>query len=88
MNTYQPKYWNNKGKYQKAYDILYKLLQIPSEGSAPTADGEKLRKLCNQYYDRFNNGVGRLSAEELDHRVDELVKHLAAKYFREVLTNA
>lgn len=85
MREYQPKYWNKKGRYQEAYEKLYKFLQIPLEGNAPTADGEKLRKLCNQYYDKFNNGVGRLSAEELDLRVDGLVLHLVAKHLNELV---
>jgi hypothetical protein len=87
MSDYQPTYWNNKGRYQKAYELLWKFLQIPSEGDAPTADGNKLRRLSNQYYQKFNNGVGRLSAEQLDQRVDELVKHLAAKYLGEVVNH-
>lgn len=81
---YQPKYWNGKGKYQTAHDILYNEL-VPLEGKASTADGEKLRRLNNQYYDRFNNGVGRLSAQELDRRVDELVEELSAKYLSKLL---
>ena len=88
MSDYQPKYWNNRGRYQEAHDILYKLLQIPSEGDAPTADGRKLCRLNNQYYQKFNNGVGRLTAEQLDQRVDALVCHLAAKYLRRIATNA
>lgn len=85
---YKPTYWNNKGKYQKASEALYKLLEIPLMGDAPTADGNKLRRLSNQYYQKFNNGVGRLTAEELDLRMDALVAHLAAKYFvREVKVN-
>ena len=85
MKEYQPKYWNHKGRYQKAHDLLYKFLQIPSEGPAATGDGNKLRLLNNQYYQKFNNGVGRLSAEELDLRVDGLVLHLVAKYMDELL---
>lgn len=81
MSEYQPKYWSGKGKYQRAYEALNKILQIPDMGNAPTRDGELLRKMSNRYYDRFNNGVGRLSAEEMDRRVDVLVSHLAAKYF-------
>lgn len=81
MSEYKPKYWNNRGKYQKTYNALLLILQIPTMGDPPTADGKKLAKLGNQYYDKFNNGVGRLSAEELDRRVDKLVAHLAAKYF-------
>jgi len=85
MKEYQPTYWNNKGRYQKAYELLWKFLQIPSEGDAPTADGNKLRRLSNQYYDKFNNGVGRLSAEELDLRTDGLILHLVSKYMDELL---
>lgn len=72
MSEYQPKYWNNKGRYQEAYELLFKFLQIPSEDNAPTADGNKLRRLCNQYYQKFNNGVGRLSAEELITKREEV----------------
>lgn len=82
---YQPKYWNGKGRYQQAHDLLYKFLQIPLEGPAPTGDGNKLRLLNNQYYQKFNNGVGRLSAEELDLRVDGLVLHLVAKHMNELI---
>lgn len=80
MKEYQPKYWNSKGKYQKAYDRLYAEL-VPEYGPATTRDGERLRKLCNRYYDRFNNGVGRLSAQELDRRIDALVMELSAKRY-------
>jgi hypothetical protein len=78
--AYQPKYWNGEGKYQKAYERLHEEL-VPPMGKAPTADGERLRKLSNQYYRRFNDGEGRLSAQELDRRIDELVKELAAKRY-------
>lgn len=81
---YPRTYWNNKGQYQKAYELLYKFLQIPFEGNAPTADGNKLRKLSNQYYQFYNNGVGKLGPEELERRCDELIKHLAAKYIVEL----
>ena len=84
MPNYEPTYWNSRGKYQKAYEVLYKFLQIPNMDKAPTADGEKLRKLCNQYYQKFNNGVGRIEPQELDRRVDELVVKLAIKYFVEL----
>jgi len=77
---YQPTYWNHKGKYQKAYDRLYVEL-VPDNGPAPTSDGERLRVLSHQYYRRFNDGDGRLSAQELDRRMDELVKELAAKRY-------
>jgi hypothetical protein len=80
MKEYQPKYWNHKGKYQKAYDRLYAEL-VPNSGPAPTRDGERLRKLSNWYYRRFNDGEGRLSAQEMDRRTDELVKELATKRY-------
>ena len=59
-------YWSGKGKYQKQYDELQKL--IPREG--PVENGmckhkislERLRKAGNSYYDVFNNGGGNRDA--------------------------
>lgn len=48
-------YWNEKGKYQKAYDYFYKKL-VPSSGKASNKWGEMLRVLSNVYYRRHNDG--------------------------------
>lgn len=57
---YQPKYWNNKGKYQKQYEQLRESL-VPDMGMAKTSVGEVLRIVGNIYYDHFNNGGCNLS---------------------------
>ena len=48
-------YSDNKGKYQKAYDFLYKKL-VPPQGSAKNALGEALRLVSRAYYRKNNDG--------------------------------
>ena len=48
-------YSDNKGKYQKAYDFLYKKL-VPSSGKAKNALGEALRLVSRVYYRKNNDG--------------------------------
>ena len=48
-------YSNNKGKYEKAYDYLFKKL-VPSEGRALNNLGEALRLVSRVYYRRNNDG--------------------------------
>ncbi len=52
---YQPKYWNNKGKYQKTYEALYKE-GVPPEGKADKEWAEIIRVISRLYYDIYNNG--------------------------------
>lgn len=58
-------YWDNQGKYQTLYNLLFKL--IPAEGSVPEPKKnkclEKLRKASNCYYDLFNNGLCNRATE-------------------------
>lgn len=54
---FEPGYWDNRGKYQKEYDILWDEL-VPAEGQADTQLGELLRLVSKVYYDRYNNGFG------------------------------
>lgn len=48
-------YGSDKGKYQKAYDFLYKKL-VPPSGSALNELGEALRLVSRVYYRRENDG--------------------------------
>lgn len=48
-------YWDNKGKYQKAYDFLYSKL-IPPQGEAKNALGEALRLTSRASYRYYNDG--------------------------------
>jgi hypothetical protein len=48
-------YSADKGKYQKAYDFLYKKL-VPPSGRAKNALGEALRLVSRVYYRRENDG--------------------------------
>jgi hypothetical protein len=48
-------YWNNTGKYQKAYDHFWKIL-IPKSGNAETPYGEVLRLISKIYYRYYNDG--------------------------------
>ena len=50
-NTYS----NDKGKFQKAYNILWKEL-VPKSGRADTELGELLRRLSRVYYRNYNDG--------------------------------
>ena len=52
-------YWNDDGKYQKAYSNLWEKL-VPARGEAETVRGELLRAASKLYYDLFNNGLGNL----------------------------
>ena len=48
-------YWENKGKYQKANDFLFKKL-VPSYGSSGSNLGEALRLVSRVYYRHYNDG--------------------------------
>lgn len=52
-------YWNRKGRYQVAVDLLREL--IPAEGSVAEPKKnkalEKFRIASNCYYDLYNNGL-------------------------------
>ena len=48
-------YWNETGKYQKAYNYLYNKL-VPRSGVARSKYGELLRKISYVYYRRHNDG--------------------------------
>lgn len=48
-------YWNEKGRYQKMYNKLYKKL-VPDRGCASTSDGELLRVISKIYYRYYNDG--------------------------------
>lgn len=68
--SYEPKYWNGKGKLQAVYDKLKKL--IPQEGGCPDPKGrnahlERLRVAANCYYDLYNNGLcnRRIAAKQM-----------------------
>ena len=56
-------YWNDDGKYQKAYNKLWKKL-VPARGEAETVRGELLRAASKLYYDLFNNGLGNYNVLE------------------------
>ena len=49
------KYYNEAGKYQKAYNILWDEL-VPKSGRAHTEMGELLRRLARVYYRFYNDG--------------------------------
>jgi hypothetical protein len=59
MRTYEPTYWNHKGKHQAMYEDLRSRL-VPDEGKASTTAGELVRMVANIYHDHFNNGGGNL----------------------------
>ena len=71
-NTYS----NGKGKYQKAYDILWDEL-VPKTGRANTEMGELLRRLSRVYY-RYNN-----DGDTYDHLCDDEFGNAMMKYFDE-----
>jgi len=48
-------YWASKGKYQKAYDFLYKKL-VPATGTSGTNLGEALRLVSRVVYRHYNDG--------------------------------
>ena len=54
--NYHTKYWENDGKYQKQYQILWDKL-IPPRGSSSNDHGELLRCIVKLHYDVFNNGL-------------------------------
>jgi len=58
-----PLYWDNKGKYQRLYELLRNL--IPDQGtcSVDRPALEKLRKAGNCYYDLYNNGLCNHASE-------------------------
>lgn len=70
--TYEPKYWNHKGKYQKLYEELREKY-VPKYGEAETEHGEIVRIVSRLYYDIYNNGAWNFGALEDERRW--LVKH-------------
>lgn len=48
-------YWNNSGKYQKAYDYFWKKW-VPPSGKASNQWGELLRIVARVYYRHYNDG--------------------------------
>lgn len=48
-------YWNQNGKFQKAYDNFYNKL-VPSRGRAQTPEGECMRIMSKIYYRYYNDG--------------------------------
>ncbi len=48
-------YWNNKGRFQADYDLLFNEL-VPMSGNCETLAGEAIRSATRLYYDAFNNG--------------------------------
>ena len=68
-------YSDNKGKYQKAYDFLYKKL-VPSSGKAKNALGEALRLVSRVYYRKNNDGDSYDDCIE-----DGIVPDFAKKYY-------
>ena len=48
-------YWNNKGKYQKAFDYLFKRV-VPESGTSSYPLGEALRLINKVYYRNMNSG--------------------------------
>lgn len=60
--SYEPKYWNQKGRLQALYKKLTDM--IPNEGACPDSDEggknvnlDRMRRAANCYYDLFNNGL-------------------------------
>lgn len=68
-------YSDDKGKYQKAYDFLYKKL-VPPSGQAKNALGEALRLVSRVYYRRENDGDSYGDCIE-----DGIVPDFAKKYY-------
>ena len=52
MNTY----WNETGKFQKAYTFLYDKL-VPRSANAEIPIGNLLRIVSKIYYRKFNDGT-------------------------------
>ena len=52
---YEPTYWSEKGKYEKEYNLLHKVL-VPLSGDSPTKQGQLLRAIANFYHEKYNNG--------------------------------
>jgi len=71
---YEPKYWNNVGKYQKEYDIISDIL-VPSKGNANTKQGQLLLCVGNIYHERYNNGWGN----RISHYTAYIRKYCKAK---------
>lgn len=57
------KYWNQKGKYQKLYDVLQPLIPIMDACPPNQPALDKLRRAGNCYYDLYNNGLCNRAAE-------------------------
>jgi hypothetical protein len=63
---YTNTYWGDNGRFQKEYDEVSKL--IPAVGEVEDGKGknkclERLRRVCNAYYDVYNNGCGNRNAD-------------------------
>jgi hypothetical protein len=62
MPDLRKRYWDNEGPRQALYDSLYKIY-VPTEGEAPTKEGEVIRCVSRLYYDLFTNGGGNFDLE-------------------------
>lgn len=80
---YEPTYWNNKGKYQKQYEMLADM-HIPIKGDSLTKQGQLLRCVSNLYYQRYNNGWGN----PIGHYTSYIRKYCKAKKLDIVITQA
>jgi len=58
---YTPTYWNEKGKYEKAYARIWSS-HIPMNGSCTDMRAELVRCISRVYYDIYNNGGGNVLA--------------------------
>lgn len=50
-------YWNDSGKYQKEFEMLF-ALHVPMSGNSNTLAGELVRAANKLTYDFYNNGMG------------------------------
>ena len=74
--TYENTYSSNNGKYQKAYDIIWKEL-VPKSGRAHTELGELLRRFSRVYYRYYNDG------DTYDDLCDDEFGNAMMRYFDE-----
>ena len=64
-------YWNNNGKHQKDYGVLWSRL-VPIQGKAVTKAGEVLRAVTRLYYRWYNDD------ERIQPSIDECVAESSA----------
>jgi hypothetical protein len=77
--SYEPTYWEHKGKYQTKGEEIWKKL-VPASGSCENIHAELYRCISRVYYDVYNNGGCNL--ESGDYFLAFVTEHVPGKQMK------